>query len=113
MGFFSWRCAKSDKPLMAGPSVIGSPWEFASKAVVLFEDGSCIRGTYDGYGEVIGNGGHHTTELERGGEWRMVIEKYYNGEVFADFPKKNRNDPNQGFFYDDADLEREFSGDTP
>ena len=54
MGFFSWRCAKSNKPVMAEVAVRGTPWEFASNVVVLFNNGDRISGTYDGYGRVDG-----------------------------------------------------------
>ena len=39
--------------------------------------------------------------------WRMVIERYYNGEVFEDLPQ-NKYDHGQGFFYNDEDLAQEF-----
>jgi hypothetical protein len=103
MGFFSWRCAKSDKPVMAEVAVRGSPWEFASKVIVLFKDGDRISGTYDGYGRVDGFELIDYSE-ER---WRMVIEKYYNNESFEELPQ-NKYDQGQGFFYSDEDLEEEF-----
>ena len=108
MGFFSWRCAKSGRPVMAQVAVKNTPWEFASRAVVLHRDGRVIRGVYDGYGRVL----HHSEELELTDmaeeNWRLVIEQYYQGERFEDFPAKNAWDQGQGFFYDDADLEQEF-----
>jgi len=104
MGFFSWRCAKSDKPVMAEPAVNGSPWEFASEVVVLFKNGDRISGTYDGYGRV--NGFEIVDHPEE--RWRMVIEKFYNGETFDQLPK-NKHDRGQGYFYSDEELEQEFS----
>ena len=103
MGFFSWRCAKSDKPVMAEVAVQGTPWHFASRVIVLFNNGNRISGIYDGYGRVDGFElvDHHE---ER---WRMVIEDYYNGESFDQLPK-NKYDQDQGFFYNDEDLEQEF-----
>ena len=103
MGFFSWRCAKSNKPVMAEPAVIASPWQFASEVVVLFKNGDLISGTYDGYGRVDGFELIDYPE-ER---WRMVIEKYYNSETF-DQLAQNKYDQGQGFFYNDEDLEQEF-----
>ena len=103
MGFFSWRCAKSDKPVMAEIAVRNTPWQFASDVIVLFKDGRRAQGTYDGYGRV--------GELElldyREETWRMVIDRYYNGETF-DQLHKNKYDQGQGFFYNDEDLEQEF-----
>ena len=108
MGFFSWRCAKSDKPVMAEVAVRTGPWEFASRVVVLYRNGSRIKGTYDGYGRVI----HQGEEIELMDipeeNWRMVIEKYFNNEKFEDFPTKNKWDMGQGFFYSDQELEKEF-----
>ena len=103
MGFFSWRCAKSDKPVMAEVAVRSTPWQFASEVIVLFKEGDRIIGTYDGYGRV------DNFELidypeER---WRMIIKDYYNGETFEQLPK-NKFDQGQGFFYNDEDLEKEF-----
>ena len=88
---------------MAGTAVCGSPWEFASDVVVLFENGDRISGTYDGYGRV--NGFEIVDVPEH--RWRMVIKKYYNDEPFNQL-KQNKNDPGQGFFYDDSDLTKEF-----
>jgi len=104
MGFFSWRCAKSDKPVMAEVAVQGTPWKFASEVIVLFNNGDRISGTYDGYGRVDGFELVDVPE-ER---WRMVIKDFYNEENF-DQLQRNKYDPGQGFFYDDADLEQEFN----
>lgn len=99
MGFFSWQCAKSQKPVMADLGVNNSPWEFASRVVVLFDNGDRISGSYDGYGRVNG------LELLDYPEsrWRMVIQQYYNGETF-DQLAQNRHEPGQGWFYDDESL---------
>ena len=103
MGFFSWRCAKSDKPVMAEVAVRGTPWEFASKVVVLFKNGDRISGIYDGYGRVDG---FELLDVDER-SWRMVIEKFYNNETFDALPQ-NKYDQGQGFFYNDEDLEKEF-----
>ena len=88
---------------MAEVAVQGTPWAFASRVIVLFNNGNRISGTYDGYGRVDG-----FELVDRPEEsWRMVIEDYYNGEQFEDLPK-NKYDQGQGFFYDDEDLAQEF-----
>lgn len=107
MGFFSWKCAKSNRPVMADMGVQNSPWEFASDVIVLFKDGSRVVGSYDGYGRVIGDSYTELVELDEN-RWRMVIRRYYNNESFDDLPK-NEPDPGQGWFYDDSDLEEMFS----
>ena len=103
MGFFSWRCAKSNKPVMADVAVRNTPWAFASQVVVLFKNSSRITGTYDGYGRVDD---FELLDLQES-SWRMVIEKYYNSETF-DQLAQNKYDQGQGFFYNDEDLEQEF-----
>ena len=103
MGFFSWKCAKSDKPVMAEVAVQGTPWAFATKVIVLFNNGDHISGTYDGYGRV--NGFEIVDYPEE--RWRMVIEKYYSDETFEEL-SKNKYDQGQGFFYSDEDLEEIF-----
>ena len=100
MGFFSWQCAKSEKPVMAEVAVRGSNWEFASDVVVLFKNGDRITGTYDGYGRI---GELELTDYHES-QWRMVIEKYYDNETFDKLPQ-NKYDRGQGFFYNDDELE--------
>ena len=86
MGFFSWQCAKSDKPVMAEVAVRGSNWEFASDVIVLFNNGDRISGTYDGYGRVDGLELVDISE-ER---WRMVISKSrrYFSSLLISFPSR-------------------------
>jgi len=103
MGFFSWQCAKTKKPVMAQCGVVNTPWSFASDVIVLFRNGDRISGSYDGYGRV---GGYELTEIPEG-RWRMVISRYYEGESFEELAE-NTWDPGQGYFYDDADLEDKF-----
>ena len=99
MGFFSWQCAKSNKPVMAEVAVQGTPFAFASDVVVMFKNGDRISGTYDGYGRVDG---FELVDIPEE-RWRMVIKDYYNNETFDELPK-NKHDVGQGFFYDDSEL---------
>lgn len=105
MGFFSWECAKTKRPVMAEDAVRRSPWDFASDVVVLFENGDRISGTYDGYGGIVGYERILADRPES--SWRMVIREYYNNERFEDLPP-NRHEPNQGYFWDDKDLRKIF-----
>ena len=95
---------------MADVAVQGSPWEFASDVVVLFKDGSVVKGSYDGYGRVHGDAYVELVDLPES-QWRMVIKQYYNGETFDQLPS-NRHDPGQGFFYGDEDLKEIFKVDS-
>jgi len=104
MGFFSWQCAKTQKPVMSEYAVGAGPFGFASQVVVLFKNGDRITGTYDGYGRVDG------FELVDHPEerWRMVIQRYYNGETFDEL-SQNKYEPGQGYFWDDEDLAEIFN----
>ena len=104
MGFFSWRCAKSEKPVMAEVAVRNTPWAFASKVIVLFKNGDRLSGTYDGYGRV----GEFELVDHPEERWRMVIADYYKGETFEEL-KLNKYDRGQGFFYSDEELQEEFA----
>ena len=103
MGFFSWKCAKSEKPVMADMGVHNTPWNYASDVVVLFKNGDRISGRYDGYGRVDG---FELVDLDES-RWRMVIRRYYNEETFDQLPQ-NKHDPGQGWFYNDDELEQFF-----
>lgn len=100
MGFFSWECAKTKKPVMSRYAVQNGPFDFSSRVVVLFNDGSKISGIYDGYGRVNDFEIVNVPESQ----WRMVIERYYAGETFDDL-KINKHERGQGFFYSDEELE--------
>jgi len=104
MGFFSWTCAKSKKPVMADCGVRNSPWEFASEVVVLFKNGDRITGSYDGYGRV---NGFELVDLDES-RWRMVIQQYYDNETF-DQLEENGYDPGQGWFYGNNELAQIFN----
>lgn len=107
MGFFSWKCAKTQKPIMAECAVKGSPWLFASRVTVLFEDGSVLKGVYDGYGRVENSrAAFELTDIDQS-QWRMVISEYYDSEPFHTF-SLNKHDQGQGFFYNDEELETVF-----
>ena len=73
----------------------------------MFKDGSVVQGRYDGYGRVIGNIEVELLEFPET-NWRMVIEDYYDGETF-DQLEKNKNEPKQGWFWDDNELKEIFS----
>jgi len=104
MGFFSWTCAKSKKPVMADCGVRNSPWEFASEVVVLFKNGDRISGSYDGYGRVDG---FELVDLDES-RWRMVIQQYYDNETF-DQLEENGYDLGQGWFYGNNELAQIFN----
>lgn len=103
MGFFSWRCASSNIPVMAEDAVRNTPWVIACRVIVLFRDGSRIIGTYDGYGRVY-NESHEVDLMDYDeSQWRMSILSCYSSETFEQL-KPNKHDRGQGFFYSDEEL---------
>jgi len=89
---------------MSSYAVSNTPWDFASKVVVVFKDGDRLSGTYNGYGSVLSNASEYDIANVGEDNWRMVIKQYYAGETFDQLPQ-NKHDQGQGFFYGDADLE--------
>ena len=51
MGFFSWNCKACGHPMLSS-YVTDEHNEWMSDVVVLAEDGSVLKGEYDGYGRV-------------------------------------------------------------
>jgi len=106
MGFFSWECAKTRLPILNEYTAIGN-YAFANRVVVLFKDGGIAKGNYDGYGRVRSELGVIELVEMNEKDWRMVIERFYEGEHWSAF-KVNHNDPGQGHFYDEDDLHEIF-----
>jgi len=115
MGFFSWRCAKSGKPILAGS--VGWPDDLRHLAdVVLVLPGGTVSGRYDGYGHLDGARGKGArgmdevagTAEEEGVEYvaktvKLVLASEYAGERYDDLPP-SRHEPYQGYFWDVDDL---------
>jgi len=110
MGFFSWNCAKTGEPILAGD---GIEWpkevQANTQVVYLTPNGSVVRGEYDGYGRVNGTDVTHRysdADVRDGGadkEPVLVIAKYYDGEKFEDL-KPSEHQAEQGYFWDDDEL---------
>lgn len=108
MGCFSYCCVKSGKQIQAFHNVQETPWEFASKVIVLFKNGGRIIGNYDGYGGIdMGSNARLSLNDSDSSDWRMIIETYYEGEAFNFFHRPNPNGEDQGFSDPDT-LEQEF-----
>jgi hypothetical protein len=95
MGFFSKLCSVSNLPVMADTTGLGDD---ASEVVVVFKNGSTLRGVYDGYGRVGGE-----DLLDDWDNIKFVLRKYYAGQTYAELGKSH-DDPGQGFFYDDETI---------
>jgi hypothetical protein len=105
MGFFSWLCAKSNKPVLHS----SGDWygrEFSK--VVVVTPKSVAYGEYDGYGTVLTDMGElEVLESVESGTAKLVLERFYNGEKFAQLPVC-KSDPGQGHFYSMDDLAKIF-----
>ena len=106
MGFFSWECAKTGKPILADMGK-EDPFSFASEVVVLFDNGDKCAGTYNGYG-IVHVGDRVPIDLVETTGWKMVIKRYYKDEAYSELPQ-NTPEPRQGYFWDEAELFSIFS----
>lgn len=101
MGFSSYTCAKTNIPFAAGDFANGLDRSL-SNVVIVFSDGPSVRGEYDGYGRVRGDGVHDIAA----GKLRSQIANGLAKVVLAAFHDpdgdtvetlgKNRPDPGQG-----------------
>lgn len=118
MGFFSFKCSKSDLSIPAYPYA-GLPIT-ASKVILITPKNELIEGIYDGYGKIDGIDIYAKLSLHiLGTENRNLIFKndstfytaqnlvkivradHYNGESFKEL-KTSESCPDQGYFYDDT-----------
>lgn len=176
MGFFSFKCAKTDLPIPAFPAAkLPRSW---SEIVMVLPDNSLIEGVYDGYGNIDGtniysevanimfgerdeklifgknktiskmdeyvatvkkfmwddaieaseitdepnemnelligsslndladNGFQITDTFDLAGQYIKIVRKdAYAGETYDELPA-SKNDPNQGYFYEDKDIKK-------
>jgi hypothetical protein len=102
MGYFSWTCAKTKKPILAPVN----DWfgRNFSKVVVVRKDGKTMEGSYDGYGRVECDDFTIEDVSEKINiKFKLVLQSFYNEETFAELGK-NERDPRQGFFFEDQEL---------
>lgn len=111
MGFFSWRCAKTDLPILAGAKRWPGDLRHLCEAVLVLPSGTTVHGTYDGSGRLgmASVKGDQAEGLAAAGnlsgvpDARLVLGHAYAGERHDDL-KPSRDDPGQGFFHDDDAL---------
>ena len=109
MGFFSWNCCGCDKPVIN--IYINQGYEWASDVVLLNKNGSSFTGSYNGYGRI--NAPYFDVDdsianRDFNGEGvRWYHRRCFTNQTWAE-TKKASSDWGQGFFYNDADLQRIF-----
>lgn len=95
MGSWSYKCAKSGLSIQAVDNVKDTPWQDASRVVVVYENGDKVTGDYDGFGSVRG------ISLEESNvKWKMVLDRSYNGETYEELGV-NKNCDDQGYSRDE------------
>ncbi|MCE6957743.1 hypothetical protein LAZ40_01540 [Cereibacter sphaeroides] len=104
MGFFSWTCAKTHLPILAGDSWGRDP-EFGKDGctvVLVSEKGVETRGFYDGYGHIGSFDLVDSPWYDRidDGSAVLVLEKWYAGETRGEIPDRSYNEPCQGHFFE-------------
>lgn len=103
MGFFSWTCAKTNLPIMAGEA--WGDFEDLTEVVLLTERGNfSVRGTYDGYGNIEATNLIDTglSDLLDSGRAKMVLAKFYDPKVDTyDNLGKSQFEPGQGYFHNE------------
>jgi hypothetical protein len=106
MGFFSWTCAKTGLPIMAGVGNTKDEIRRAqSEVVLIFPDNTKYRGMYDSYGRV---GSEEITDIMGNATPpKLVLAAFYDNERYADL-KQSGDEPGQGFFHDAEFIDRMF-----
>lgn len=131
MGFFSYKCSKSEESIPAyGFFAIDDKY---SKVVQVTPNNRKIFGFYDGYGRVVNDNGEHdifeeiirdlypdTPEGELRDKYfddlrehkkyiKIVRQDHYNDEDFVELATSDGCDY-QGYFYSDEYIEQHFKG---
>jgi hypothetical protein len=105
MGFYSYTCAKTGLPVMAG-SAASQKDVHLCEVVVLYPNGDRYTGVYDGYGNV---GNMEVADDMMAGRAKMVLKYFDDGKTFDKIEGKSSSDPRQGFTHDWEFVSRAFS----
>ena len=108
MGFFSWRCSKSN--ISIPTMYLNMPRKY-SEVVLVTPDNRCLRGVYDGYGRIISDSGDEInilSEVEEINQVKLVRADKFNGEKYSEL-EPSKDCPYQGFFYSKSYVTRNFS----
>jgi hypothetical protein len=103
MGFYSWCCAKTQKPILNTQTADIFSRNF-STVMLLRAEAAALKGVYDGYGRVhTSQGVFDVSTGVNAGSIKLVLSAFYDGETFEQLPI-NVNDPGQGHFHDEDQL---------
>jgi hypothetical protein len=101
VGFFSYTCAKTGLPIMAGEAWRKKQHSVMTEVKVLYPNGDRISGTYDGYGRVDG------TDIVDDKDAKFVLAAFYKGENYEELGVSG-HEPGQGYFHDEGFIESMF-----
>jgi len=95
MGFFSWNCNSCGHPLLSH-YVLEDRNAWMSNGVAILEDGSVLRGEYDGYGRL------NDHEINDFGSPECYHEACWNLEGKpTEYNQPSEDARDQGYFFDD------------
>lgn len=97
MGLFSSNCNGCGHPLLS-PQATNGINSWMQNAVVITPNGSILKGTYDGYGRVDGNGEDQFGEST---VWHDACWKHAGSPT--EFTGASMSSDDQGWFFEDPD----------
>lgn len=107
MGFFSWDC-KACAHSVRADAAVNDVSEWLSEAVLVEPDGSTIRGTYDGYGNLRTRSGREV-EVMGNMEPCLYHQACYDLMGKPSFDKASHGARDQGFFVGEYDPKKPHS----
>jgi hypothetical protein len=103
MGFFSWECPCCKHSIRSEASTNkDSAW--MSKAILVWSEGSTLRGEYDGYGRLTTRSGREVEGLGEGPDPSLYHQACWDLLKPGYRPSENAHD--QGFFVGEYDPKR-------
>lgn len=97
MGFYSFTCAQTGLPVMAGEACRQPDDLGMCTVVAVHSNGERFEGVYDGYGRVDGE--EVGDDIHRG-TLKLVLKQFHNPATSFDSLGPSGHEPGQGYFHD-------------
>lgn len=110
MGFFSWDC-KACGHSIRHERATNEVSRWLSEAVLVEDDGSTVRGTYDGYGNLVTRSGRELELAEGREEPCLYHQACYDLMGKPSYDKPSRSASDQGHFVGEYDPKKPHSKD--